>query len=122
MHTSISLPCTLKKCKHSDTSCRGSNNCYIWALDFNELAQKVEIIETGCSKSKDDSAGQTNSNINISETEKMDQHHEHLLSETVKQEENLSPLKQSTANQQKTNEGSRGNEDASSVLEKNDEN
>ncbi|KAJ6645653.1 Protein goliath, partial [Pseudolycoriella hygida] len=48
---SISLPCTLRKCKGSD-SCRGSNNCYVWAMDFGQLSKRMDKLEKGCPKSK----------------------------------------------------------------------
>lgn len=48
---SISLPCTLRKCKGSD-SCRGSNNCYVWAMDFEQLSKRMDKLEKGCPKSK----------------------------------------------------------------------
>lgn len=47
----ISLPCTLRKCKGSD-SCRGSNNCYVWAMDFEQLSKRMDKLEKGCPKSK----------------------------------------------------------------------
>lgn len=52
---SISLPCTLRKCKGSD-SCRGSNNCYVWAMDFEQLNKRMDKLEKGCPKSKTISA------------------------------------------------------------------
>lgn len=50
LHTSISLPCTLKKCKSPHESpCRGgSNNCYAWALD----GQNAVTIGGTCPKSQ----------------------------------------------------------------------
>ncbi|XP_055310471.1 E3 ubiquitin-protein ligase goliath isoform X2 [Sitodiplosis mosellana] len=35
----VSLPCTLRK-KNSDSSCHGSNNCYVWALEIQQFAAK----------------------------------------------------------------------------------
>lgn len=34
----VSLPCTLRK--DSDSSCHGSNNCYAWALEIQQIAAK----------------------------------------------------------------------------------
>lgn len=33
------MPCTLRK-KNSDSSCHGSNNCYVWALEIQQFAAK----------------------------------------------------------------------------------
>lgn len=33
------MPCTLRK-KNSDSSCHGSNNCYVWALEIQQIAAK----------------------------------------------------------------------------------
>lgn len=43
---SISLPCTLRKCKNSETSCHGSNNCYVWALDIQQLSKRNDETST----------------------------------------------------------------------------
>lgn len=51
LHTSISLPSTLKKCKSANESpCRGSNNCYVWALENQQMP--ANEVGGGCPKSQ----------------------------------------------------------------------
>lgn len=45
IETSISLPCTLRRCKNAESLRRGSNNCRAWALNFQQLSKKAEILE-----------------------------------------------------------------------------
>lgn len=45
---SISLPCTLRKCKTqsaTDSTCHGSNNCYMWTLDYQQLMKKIDKLD-----------------------------------------------------------------------------
>ena len=77
LRASISLPCTLKKCKSSN-DCRGSNNCYVWALDFQQLTKKTEKIEKGCPKSKTTCGNGTNVSNNPTANRESD--NEFLLS------------------------------------------
>lgn len=42
----------MRKCKGPPDSCRGSNNCYVWALDFQQLSKKMDKLDKGCPKSK----------------------------------------------------------------------
>lgn len=42
----VSLPCTLRRFKPSEHSCRGSNNCYVWSLNFQQLKDAVTSAAT----------------------------------------------------------------------------
>lgn len=46
LQQAVSLPCTLRK-KNSDSSCHGSNNCYVWAaLEIQQIAKRNEESST----------------------------------------------------------------------------
>lgn len=45
IETSISLPCTLRRCKRSQSLRRDSNNCHAWALNSQQFSKKAEQLE-----------------------------------------------------------------------------
>lgn len=61
--SSISLPCTLRRVKTPDPSCRGSNNCYVWSIKYDETFNTL---------SKDYSAEYLQSEENLTESNSHD--------------------------------------------------
>lgn len=64
MESSISLPCTLRRVKTPDPYCRGSNNCYVWSIKYNESMNNLSDDRILCAANQQEDDDKCSNEIN----------------------------------------------------------